>query len=177
MTVTTQNHPVWTLYDKLRTARLNVKYYGCRLQSLQRWNLGTEIFIAVSTSSSVAGFWLLQSPIGAAFWKVVGLVAAVAAICKPFLALTKKIKEMERTVTGYRLLDYELMEIKTLVEQQQRFDQQLQSKLNKASQQEKALISNSPEARPVKRVLRKCQEEVESELPIAIFYVPEDAPK
>ena len=36
-------HAVWTVYDKLRTARLNVKYYSRRLESIERTNFILEI--------------------------------------------------------------------------------------------------------------------------------------
>jgi hypothetical protein len=171
--LTTNTHPVWTLYDRLRTARLNVKYYGRLLLRLQRWNMGIEISLAVATSTSIGGLWIWEAGVGAIVWKLIAVPTAVMAVCKPLLALTKRIKEIESLVTGYRLLDFELMEIGTKVEQKKEFDSALRNQLNKVIQQEKTLISRAPEPRPSKKILKQCREEVEQELPVDSFYVPE----
>jgi len=51
-----RNHPVWSLYDEIRTARLNVKYYGRRLEFLERRNFAFElILLASAPTSAIAG--------------------------------------------------------------------------------------------------------------------------
>jgi hypothetical protein len=170
-----EDHPVWAVYDKLRSARLNVKYYGARLHRLERTNLVLEyILLATAPSSAVAGLWFWNTDLGKTVWQSLGILAAIAAVVKPPLNLTKRIKDYEAILVGYRTLEYDLMEIKTLVEQRGKYDQTLQSELRKAIQREKALVARTPETRENKKIKRNCQEEVLQELPTDRFFVPEE---
>ncbi|UWU72439.1 hypothetical protein [Bradyrhizobium sp. NC92] len=166
-------HPVWTVYDKLRSARLNVKYYSCRLQLAERTNFWIELLLLASApSSAIAGLWFWGTEYGKYVWQYLGILTAVAAVTKPLLGLTKRIKDYENILSGYRTLEYDLMEIKSSIEQKQKYDQIHQSELKKAIQREKILISKNPETRESKRVKRMCEEEVRQELPPESFFIP-----
>jgi hypothetical protein len=168
-------HPVWAVYDKLRTARLNVKYYGARLHRIERTNLAIEyILLATAPSSAIAGLWFWNTEAGKTVWQSLGVLAAIAAVAKPPLNLTKRIKDYEGILVGYRTLEYDLMEIKTLIEQRGKFDQTLQSEFKKALQREKTLVAKTPETRENKRVKKACEQEVRQELPAEQFFVPEE---
>jgi hypothetical protein len=170
-----EDHPVWTVYDKLRSARLNVKYYGARLQRIERANLTIEyILLATAPSSAIAGLWFWNTEFGKPIWQSLGVLAAIAAVAKPPLNFTKRIKDYEGILVGYRTLEYDLMEIKTLIEQRGKYDQTLQSEFKKALQREKTLVAKTPETRENKKVKRACEEEVRRELPAERFFVPEE---
>jgi hypothetical protein len=170
-----EDHPVWSVYDKLRSARLNVKYYGARLHRVERINLTIEyILLATAPSSAIAGLWFWNMEVGKAIWQCLGVLAAIAAVAKPPLNLTKRIKDYEGILVGYRTLEYDLMEIKTLIEQKGKYDQTLQSEFKKAIQREKTLVAKTPDAREDKKVKRTCEEEVRRELPAEEFFVPEE---
>jgi hypothetical protein len=170
-----EDHPVWTVYDKLRSARLNVKYYGARLHRIERQNFTLEcILLATAPSSAIAGLWFWNTEIGKPIWQYLGVLAAIAAVVKPLLTLTKRIKDYEAVLQGYRTLEYDLMEIKTLVEQKGKYDQPLQSELKKALQREKMLVAKTPETREDKKTKQVCQQEVLRELPPESFLVPEE---
>jgi hypothetical protein len=174
--VTTENNPVWTVYDTLRTVRLNVKYYGCRLQVLQRWNTSMEIALAIAApSSSIAGLGFWKYAAGAVIWKAFGAIAAVVALLKPILFLTKRIKETEGVVSGYRGLEFDLMELKVLIEQKGRFDGPLKAQFGRAIQRLRSLVTQTATyGRPNKRLLKRCQDEVLNELPEGCFFVPNE---
>lgn len=170
-----ETNPVWVVYDKLRTARLNVKYYSRQLQSIERRNFWLEfVLLASAPSSAVAGLWFWEYPIGKIVWQYFGVIAAVSAITKPLLSLPKQIKEFESVLAGYRTLEYDLMEIKVLVEQKQRYDTALQSEFKKAIQREKTLIGKTPETRENTKIRDLCEAEVLQELPRESFFVPEE---
>ena len=171
-----EHHPVWTLYDKLRTTRLNVKYFGRRLQWHERINFWLEFtLLATAPTSAIAGLWFWQTDLGRVVWQVMGVAAAVVAVTKPLLSLTKRIKEYESILSGYRTLEYDLMEIKSSVEQKQKYDSSMQTELKKALQREKSLVARNPESREDKDVKRVCEDEVRRELPPECFYVPEES--
>lgn len=170
-----ENHPVWGVYDKLRTARLNVKYYSRRLESLERTNFWLElIMLASAPTSAIAGLWFWNEPLGRVAWQYLGVLAAFAAVLKPLLALTRKIKDSESVLAGYRMLEYDLMELKVLIEQKRNYDSALQSEFKKALQREKTLVGKTPETRERLKVKQECETEVLQELPSASFFVPED---
>ncbi len=169
------DHPVWTVYDRLRTARLNVKYYGSRLASTERLNFTLEMVLAASApTSAVAGLWFWSTDLGKLLWQWLGVAAALAAIAKPLLGLTKRIKDYENLLSGYRSLDYDLMEIKSLIEQKRKYDASLQGDFKRALAKERVLVGKNPESRECRRVKETCEKAVIIELPAESFYVPED---
>jgi len=169
-----ESHPVWTVYDKLRTARLNVKYYSRRLSSIERENFVLElVLLSTAPSSAIAGLWFWDHPLGKVAWQYLGIVAAIAAVLKPLRHLSKRIKDFESVLSGYRILEYDLMEIKTLVEQKRKYDAPLQSEFRKALQREKTLVGKTPETRENVKVKIQCESEVLQELPKESFFVPE----
>lgn len=170
-----EDSAVWSVYDKLRTACLNVKYYSRRLQALERLNFAIEVVLAATApSSAIAVLWFWNTDYGQIAWKYLAGIAAVLAIIKPFLNLPKRIKSYEGVLAGYRMLEYDLREIRSLIEQKKKYDQALQLEFRKATQREKSLIAQNPETRECGRVKRKCEREVLAQLPSDSFFVPEE---
>lgn len=170
-----ENAPVWTVYDKLRTVRLNVKYYGRRLASLERQNFWIELLLATTApSSAIAGLWVWQTASGKEAWLGLGVLTAVVAVTKPLLGLTKRIKEFEGVLSGYRLLDFDLMQLKSRIEQKQTYNSALEADFDKISDRERALVKDTPEPRAKQNVTKACEAEVIRELPKDHFFVPQE---
>jgi hypothetical protein len=132
-----------------------------------------EITLAVTAPTSVvAGYSLWKYGIGAVAWSVLSGIAGIIAVCKPILGLTKRIREVESLVAGYRLLDFELKEIKNSIEQERSYTSALKGQFKKVAKSERELISRTFDAKANRRVLRTCREEVERELPVDHFYIP-----
>lgn len=169
------SHPAWTVYDKLRTARLNVKYYSRRMESTERLNLLFDLILAAAApTSAIAGLWFWNTDIGKVVWQYFGGVAAIIAILKPPLSLPKRIKQYESVLSGYRVLEFDLTEIRSLIEQKRKYDSALQADFKKALQRERTLVGNTPETRENRRIKRKCENEVLNELPPSCFFIPEE---
>jgi len=170
-----KHHPVWTVYDKIRTARLNVKYYSRRLQVLERSSLTLDLILAIAApTSTVAGLWFWQSESGRAIWQLLGIPAALAAVLKPVLGLTKRIKEYESVLAGYRTLEFDLCHIKSLVEQETAYTEPMRARLEDALERERALVTKNPETRENPTIKKTCEEEVLKELPPSCFLIPEN---
>jgi len=170
-----KHHPVWTVYDKIRTARLNVKYYSRRLQVLERFSLILDLILAVAApTSAVAGLWFWESELGRVTWQFLGIPAAMAAVLKPVLGLTKRIKDYENVLAGYRTLEFDLCHIKSLVEQKLAYTESMRARLEDALERERALVTKNPETRENSTIKRICEEEVLKELPPSCFLIPED---
>lgn len=173
MVMNRESHPVWSVYDKLRTARLNVKYYSCRLSSAEQLNFAMDlVLLATAPTSAIAGLWFWDTDIGKVVWHIFGVLAAITALFKPLLHLPKKIKDYEGVLSGYRVLEYDLRELKTLVEQKQQYDTSMQTELKKILQREKALVAKTPESKERKKVKSACATEVDAEFPPEAFFVP-----
>ena len=169
------DHPVWSVYDRLRSARLSVKYYCCRIESAERKSFWLELILLVTApSSAVAGLWFWNNEYGQLAWKIMAIPAAIAAVLKPLLHLTKKIKDYEAVISGYRMLEHDLLELKIGIEQKRKYDTSLQTEFKRVQQRERILVGKNPEARGNPKVKAVCQAEVLRELPTELFFVPED---
>ncbi len=171
--MTNANHPVWTVYDKLRTARLNVKYYSHKLQTLNRWNLFIDLVLAATTSTSaIAALWFWNLEIGKIIWQYIGVISAFMAVSKPILKLADRIKDTQNIVSSYRGLEYDLREIKALIEQKQIYDNTEKAAFIKAMQREKELVEKTPANGENRKVKADCERDVRREFPKESFFVP-----
>jgi hypothetical protein len=169
-----ENHPVWDVYDQLRTARLNETYYGCRLQTFERLNFWSEIVVAVTSSSSaIAGFAFWNSDAGSSLWKFMLALAAVISVVKPLLNLTKKIRLYEELLAGYRLLVHDLKDLRIDISQSREYTKAHQARFKKIIEKQRLLADKSPERTENKSVKMGCQIAVQVEMPTSSFYVPE----
>src|SRR5690554_1980388 len=102
-------HPVWDVYDLLRTARLNVKYYQGRIRSLKRRQFWLDVVLGVSApTSAVAGLWFVDTPAGQNVWQVFMATAAVVAVVRPLLKYGDTAQAMQEAVAAYKGLDHDL---------------------------------------------------------------------
>jgi hypothetical protein len=169
------NNAIWDIYDNYRTARLNVKYYSCRLAVHERWNTAFEIIIAVAAPSSViSGMWFLKNNTGLELWKWVSAAAAIAGFLKPFLKFGHKIKFYEQTLSGYRSLEYDLYEIILKIRDEGTYSPASKKLFESAMKKKKTLVTNPPETTQVKKLIEKLEQEVLNELPTTSFYFPEE---
>lgn len=170
-----EDHPVWSVYDLYRTARLNVKYYAAKLHKVEVAALWMDLILLITApSSTIAGLWFWEEPWGKIAWQYLGIVAAFVAVLKPFLSLTKKIKAYEELRSGYRGLEHDLHEIKEMVFQKHKYDSKIKEDFRKALRRKGLLVSKDPDSKEDKMLKRKCIEEVKRELPVESFYVPEE---
>jgi hypothetical protein len=166
-------HPVWDVYDEYRSARLNVKYYSGRVHWLSRVNIVMEFMIAAfASSSAVAGFTLWNSETGKVAWQILAGIAATLAILKPLLRLTEKIKLLEETIAGYRVLEHDLRTIEISIKQRRTYDNKLRVRFAAALDRMGALAAKNDENHVDRRLKRRCQMEVAKELPASSFYIP-----
>lgn len=166
-------HPVWTLYDAQRDARLNVKYYCIRVVTFERWNLALEFILAAAASgSAIAGLAFWSNSSGKAAWQAFSILAAVIAVAKPLLKLPDRIRAHEAMVRGYRVLEHDLAQIERDVQVRDAYDNELRTRFESAMERLRSLKATDPEKREIPRLVRRCCEEVERELPARNFFLP-----
>ncbi len=168
-------HPVWDVYDLLRTSRLNAKYFGCRVASFKRINFWIEfVLAATATGSAIAGlaFWTTEP--GKYAWQILAVISALIAIAKPLLKLADRIQEVQELAGDFKGLEYELKKIEVAIRQERGFTPAMK-KLFAASLDRFGVLAkkSESESRIDTKLKRRCQEEVASELPSEKFFVPE----
>ncbi|EPR3587281.1 hypothetical protein ACU440_004524 [Vibrio alginolyticus] len=168
-----ESHPVWEVYDLLRTAKLNEKYFGYRLQKYVRINNLMEFTIAATASTSaIAGLTLWSDGIGGVFWQVFLVISAAISVAKPILGITKRVRLYEEVLSEYRVLSYELMQLKVSISTTREYDETHKTKFNEIMEKQATLVSKSPESTEKKAVKTKCIDEVLKAYPPESFFVP-----
>jgi len=178
---TNSNHPVWDIYDEFRTARLNKKYYIIRANQLNKINFWMEFIIAFSASSTVVGLWFWQSALGGYAWKSLGLIVAILSIIKPMLKLSEKMTINAERVADYTNLDHEFQKLTLLIRQNKKCDTDIQQQFIKIFDKKGDIIKKYGEIvkkyggeKLNRKIILKCSDEVNCELPINKFYTPKE---
>ena len=160
------------MYNELRTARLNVKYLQQKLRTLKRVNLSYEIILAVTTSSTVAGFSFWQEGTGKAIWAGVGGLAAVLSVVKPILKLPETFQRKQELLASYMILDHDLNTIVSEIQFKKKYDEALRQQFVRALERKAELVKKDTDSSVNERLRRRCTNEVLRELPSDSFYIP-----
>ena len=160
------------IYDSYRTALMNQKYYRYKISRTQTVNLTFEILIAVgATGSGVSAWALWKNEIGGDVWLVIAAVSALLAIAKPIVQLSKKVEKYSKLYSGYTDICFKLKDLKESIE----YNRVLVLEDNRRYQdipglfRELGILEENP---PGKRLLAKCQKEVNREHPPESFWLP-----
>lgn len=152
-----------------------MKYHAARLNRVERYNFAIELLIAITApTSAITGFWLLKTEAGQDTWKYIAALAAIAAVLKPLLRLPQHIKTLEQTLSGYRALEYDLEQIVNRIKSEGTYSKACKSMLDDAQKKKKALVVNPAENNQDKKLIERLYLEVNSELPMESFFVPEE---
>lgn len=169
------SHPVWELYDCLKTVRLNVEYYVAKAHRVRKLNRNLDILLAVVVpTSAAAALPIWKTSIGIYVWPTLFGLAAFVAVAKPFLKLADKLQQYESTVARYRMLEGDLMELKAEIVQRQSFRKSIQERFRLVIQ----ALRRAMEAEPIEPIddtlMESLYEKINEELPADRFYVPTD---
>lgn len=166
-------NPVWDVYNLLRTARLNVKYYSARIDTVESQHFWMDTIVAVTApGSAIAGLAVIQTGTGQAIWSVLCIVAAVVAVIKPLLKIPKKLKAYEETLVGYKALDHDLQCISAKIKTARAYTVELQELALRAIERKAEIASKEKERKENKKLKARLTAEVNNELPVGSFFVP-----
>lgn len=170
-----RDHAVWAVYDLLRTARLNTKYYSARIDTLKKKQFWLDVLLAVSApSSAIAGLWLWEYPAGEIAWKVLAVITAVVAVVKPLLQYGPKIQAMEEVLSGYKALDHDLYTLQLDIQRERAYTPRLQNLFKEALARKGVLIGREIEHKEDGVLKSRLEIGIHKELPAEAFFVPED---
>jgi hypothetical protein len=169
-------HPVWNIYDQLRTTRLNVLYYEEKLQFSERLQLFMQIILAATVpSSAIAGFEIWDFWLGKYAWEIFVSSSSLVAFIQPFLGLSKKIKQYDELATGYKVLFYDLQDIRQKIEEDKGYGNTHKKLFKVAKTRRTRLEVKETGIRLNKNLRKRCQTAVGLELPAKQFYIPDES--
>jgi hypothetical protein len=157
------------LYDNYRTAYMNRKYYGYRLETIKRWNNAAEIMIAAGASTSIGGLFLGNKL--EVFWRVYSGLVALLAITKASLQFSKQIERYTKLFVGHGNTYHDLYLIVTEVNRTETFSSQMRKTYREALERLKQLASEG-DPLPSQRLVRRCFDEVNREIPVERLWWP-----
>jgi hypothetical protein len=168
------DHPVWMVYNQQRTACLNAKYYGYKLRLLERETLWTDVIIAIAApTSGIAGLAMLQSEWGKAIWAWFPALATLLIIIKAARKTPARMKELEKRVTSYQALLFDMKEIGDKIRVERKFSPG-SLKLYETSQRRYGALFRMPPDEIDSKLLQKYELEVQREMPASSFFIPEE---
>ena len=146
------------IWDSMLSADLNHRYYGAFADLLQHWDRGAKIFVAIASSTAVAGWAVWSTPELSWIWHGAGALAAVVAVAQPVLDPTKSIKTAgQLTGAWFSILrDYNLLWASVhLVSETEALNQ-----CQKIIEKEKLLAELEATLTTRRQLARRCEEEV-----------------
>src|ERR1700683_3180401 len=91
------------IHDEFRSAALNAKYFGYRLDRYQLGNKVLEIVIALgaTTGTGIAGFAIWKNGAGTTAWGIISGASIILAAVKPIIDLPKQIERYSKLASSY----------------------------------------------------------------------------
>lgn len=166
------DHPVWYVYDELRTAKLNVYYYRSRLGQVRRWNTVREMAMAATGSSAVAGLWFFTSGAGIILWKALATLSAFIAVYQSVTRPSERIRKLESQVTGWAQLEHSLADIRRRIHEMGAYTELLQREVKAVLDGKLGIVTDLVETDIDTDLRDRCFDQVKRELPPSVFFVP-----
>jgi hypothetical protein len=164
------------LYDLYRTAWMNEKYFCYRLQYYRRLNRVGEVILALTASGTVGGWAIWTSGWGTLTWKVLGCISTALAVLKPVLGLSKQIELYSKVYTGYSNLFFDLKSLVNDVQSTHSITSESRKTAKLAQDRYKSLAVQI-DVPPKKKLLKKCMDEVNQQIPTGDLWVASTAQK
>jgi hypothetical protein len=167
------------IYNKYRSALLNLKYYGCKVDRISFRNKIFEAIIAIGASSSgVAGFALWKSDQGKYIWAAISGASILLSVIKPIVGYSSDIEEYSKLYGEFATIsaDYEnlvnnLHKMKNGIAKSGQLPQDLIPTVRKLEEKLVALAprgDRTPEAKLVKLMT----DAVNKQIPASSLWIP-----
>jgi hypothetical protein len=137
-------------------AEMNVRYWSAICHRYSKYDIGSRVFLAVTSSSTVAGwgFWAYRPEV----WKTLSGVSALLAIVLTVVDLPKKVSRISVLVARWKQsqVEYELL----WNSDRSLNSPQSKSKYNNCKHREIANTSEEQTLPRDEKLLKKCYEDV-----------------
>lgn len=168
-----KDHPVWEVYDLQRTCRLNIKYWSKKLVVRRLWNFGMEYSMLVTApGSATAGFVFWKTNSGQLVWTILTVLTAFLGIAKPLLKLSEHIETLQKVVTGYRSIEFQLDELGSDIRREDSYSPEMVNTFKRLQRQRQEVSRDEPVEDADETLRNECFEAVKREIPKTTFYIP-----
>ena len=149
------------------------KYYACRLKQFKSVNLGMDIVLALSTSSAFAGLGIMKTPIGVNFFSILLCLSAVVSVLRPILKLSDGIDRYSKLHYAYAQLFLMIEDLQTQIRRTGGVrPEHLKASSDVFERYRNLVLQDDPG--PSKRLLKKCQAEVNAQIPSESLWLPQE---
>jgi hypothetical protein len=161
------------IYDAYRTALLNRKYYGHRLELMRRLSFWSEILIAVGATSSggVAGLAIWGTITGQYVWLWISGVATVASVVKPAIQFSQSIENYTKLYAGHTNIYLTLKQAVEDINDKQRISPDSFRKYQ-ASRDLNRELGGQDDPKPREGLVRRLQVQVNREIAPEHLWMP-----
>jgi len=165
--------PLINIHREFRTAALNKKYYGYKLDQYQFINKCLEILIAcgATTGTGIAGLAIWKNGMGTTAWGIISGVSIVLATIKPIVALPKEIERYSKLASGYatiyetyRGMEQDFFALGSLGTEQIDQYHKLRDEMTK--------LAADDDRHPSRQLIKRFQDEVNEEIPASSLWMP-----
>ena len=132
MSRNSKDHPVWDVYDELRTARLNIKCLTCEIARLRRCSTTIEVVLGLSGATSIGAVAWLQNPLGKTIWGGIGFISMMLIALKPVFPFAEQRTKKERLLISYRILEHDLDCVRIGIRERGEYDDQAKREFRSA---------------------------------------------
>ncbi len=167
------------LYQDYRKALLNVRCTEVRLARLKAVRTTLDMLLVVTSFGALAVRWLSLTGAGRGTWTAMVILTALIALLRVALPLTGRIARLEILREAYETQFEDLGRIVERVRIQQSLNLELVKLWSDAlKRQERGTDRSGPPLRFSRRLLKKCEEDVEKRIPVRGLWMPQaDVPR
>lgn len=160
------------IHREFRSAALNAKYYGCRLDRYQLANKVLEIVIALgaTTGTGIAGFAIWKNGAGTTAWGIISGASIVLAAVKPIIALPKQIERYSKLASSYAMIFEAYRTMEQDFESTGLTTEQVE--LFKKLRAEVATLAADDDRNPSRTLVKRFEDEVNKEIPASSLWMP-----
>jgi hypothetical protein len=155
---------------------MNLKYYSYQLHLARRINFWVELILAFAASSAVGGLWLFESTWGGVAWRWLGAVAAILSVYQVVGKRADRIQSLEKRVSGFRALDFDLSRLVTRAQQRAAYDDELNNYFEAILDRKREIVLSYQDPSTNGKLLDRCMKEVLEEIPVDSLFVPYEVP-
>ena len=169
--VSTNERLLQHIYDCYRDVFVGWKYSAARLTRIQRQSRWIEIFLALAAPGAVGGWTIWHTATGATVWALFAGTVLVLTVAKPFMNWQSEVERRTAIYVDFNALYFELKNLVIQISTDGGVSSETQKKFFEAWLRYTKIAGDEDPVR-AKRLLRRCQEDLDREIPPEKLWMP-----
>lgn len=152
------------IYADYRNVLMSKLYYENRLKAFISRNFWYEVFLAIGTSGTVAGWAIWSREYGVTVWAIIGGAVAIFSVLKPILNYGSEIERYGQLRSHYDSLYYDFQTFAFDLKTNHRLTN-VEIDTYKTLRKKMSDMKVPDDPNPSEKLLRECQERVYHQIP------------